>query len=97
MSSSEIIPGMQEALKYAQCPKDHKDSVVVEFREMEDGRTRVMARCDECDGVTTKFLPPGAVEFVKVERRVVCPRCDGNGFTHGGVCDECGGLRELEV
>jgi len=98
MSGSEIIKGMNAALTYARCPKDHdKDSVVVEFREMEDGRTRVMARCDECASVTTTFLPPGIVEFVRVEKRVVCPICDGNGFTHGGVCDHCGGLREFEV
>lgn len=93
---SEIIPGMKAALTYARCPKDHKDSVVVEFIELEDGRTRVLARCDECDGVTETLLPPGTVEFVKVERPTTCPICDGNGFTHGGVCDECGGLRELE-
>jgi hypothetical protein len=69
MSASKIIAGLDEALTHARCPKNHKDSVVVEFKEMDDKRIRVTSRCDECDGVTISFLPPGAVEFVHVDRQ----------------------------
>ena len=52
------------------------------------GRGLMAVSAMESNGWMLVRAPPAQVE---------CPRCGGNGMQHGGVCDECGGLRTINA